>query len=75
MCWSFATINGRIGEIYFNKDKNGRIRFEGHSYVKRSDFTIPAELRALEKDIKKYKVIYRNKRYKFVKLTRQAKSA
>lgn len=66
MPWSFATINGRIGEIYFDKDKKGRIKFEGHCYVKRSDFTIPAELRALEKDIKKYKVVYRNKRYRFV---------
>lgn len=31
MNWCFAIINGKLGEIYFEKTKNGQIKFLGHS--------------------------------------------
>ena len=62
MGWSFATINNRSGEVYFNHNK-----IDGHCYVKRNHFTIKAELRAFDKETKNLIVIYRNKKYKLVR--------
>lgn len=64
MNWCFAIINKRIGEIYFEKAKNGQTKFLGHCYVKKEDFQIPEECRALEQDIKKVRITYRNGEYK-----------
>lgn len=66
MYWQFAIINNRLGEIYFKKTKTGKVTFQGHCYVKREDFTEKKELRALEEDIKKLKMTYRNKKYRVV---------
>jgi len=68
MSWSFAIINGKLGEIYFEKTKTGKIKFQGHCYVKREDFTEKEELAMLEEDIKKLKITYRNKKYRVVKI-------
>ena len=67
MNWSFAIINNRLGEIYFDRNKNGKIKFLGHCYVKWDDFKLKAELKAIDQDIKNAKFIYRNKKYKVVK--------
>ena len=66
MSWCFAKINNRMGEIYFDKDKNGQIKFSGHCYVKKGDFKIKAELNALEKETEKFKITYRNKKYTLI---------
>jgi hypothetical protein len=66
MFWCFATISSRIGEIYFERDKNGKAKISGHCFVKKEEFTVKEEIRALESDIKKFKVVYRNKKYKFI---------
>ena len=68
MSWSFAIINGKLGEIYFEKTKTGKIKLEGYCYVKREDFTEKEELAMLEEDIKKLKITYRNKKYRVVKI-------
>lgn len=67
MNWCFATINGRLGEIYFEKKKNGQTKFLGHCYVKKEDFKTKEELRALDEETKKFKIIYKNKQYKVIK--------
>lgn len=66
MCWCFATINNKPGEIYFDKNKNGRIKFLAHCYVKREDFKNREELKYFDKDIKNLKVVYKNKKYKAI---------
>ena len=64
--WNFAIINNRLGEIYFEEKKKGQIKFLGHCYVKREDFKTKQEQKCIDKDIKKIRIIYRNKKYKSV---------
>jgi len=65
MYWCFATINGRLGEIYFDK-KNGQAEISSHCYIKKEDFEIKEELHALDQESKKFKIVYRNKKYKII---------
>lgn len=37
MDWSFAIINGKLAEIYFEKRKD-KVKFLGHCYVKREEY-------------------------------------
>lgn len=67
MNWCFATINNKIGEIYFEKNKKGQTKLLGHCYVKREEFKSKQERKELEEDIKKFKIIYKNKKYKIIK--------
>lgn len=68
MCWNFAIINNRLGEIYYKKDKNGKVKFQGHCYVTKKEIEAMSkqEKRCMEADIKKGRIIYRNKKYKLV---------
>ena len=68
MTWCFAIINNRLGEIYFDKKKNGQIKFLGHCYVKKEEFKTKEEQCAIEEDIKKVKIIYKNKKYKLIRV-------
>lgn len=64
--WCFTIINGKLGEIYFRKNKNGQIKFLGHCYVKRKEFKTEQEQRCIDKDIKKTRIVYRGGRYKLI---------
>lgn len=61
--WSFALINGRLADIYFEAGK-GLAGISGHGYVKREWYKTKHEKRMLEADTKKYNLIYRNKKYR-----------
>jgi len=67
MYWSFAIINNKLAEIYFDKNKKGQPKFSGHCYVKKGDFKIKAELKAIDEDTAKYKFVYRKGEYRRVK--------
>jgi hypothetical protein len=67
MNWCFAIVNNKIGEIYFDRSKSGRVSISNHCYVGKSEFKNKEERKALEEDIKKFKVIYKNKKYKLIK--------
>ncbi len=70
MSWCFATINNKLGEIYFDKVRRGnnqRTIFKGHCYVKKSEFKTKEERRALERDITQYHISYRKGKYKLEK--------
>jgi len=69
MNWSYAIINNRIGEIYFNKDKEGRMELYGHCYVteEQKSQMCKEERKFMEENIKGGKIIYRNKKYKVIK--------
>lgn len=62
MCWSFAIINGKLAEVYFDNKKDGP-KFLGHCYVKRSDYTQKSELKQINHDIKTIKLRYYGKKY------------
>jgi len=52
--WSFAIVNGRLVEIYFEKG----IGFWAHCYVKRNEYS-KREQRMIDVDIKKFIFSYR----------------
>lgn len=62
MCWSFAIINGRLAEVYFDITKDGP-KFLGHCYVKRSDYTHKTELKQIDQDTKTARLRYYSKKY------------
>jgi hypothetical protein len=55
-----------LAEIYFNKKKNGKNKIFTHCFVKRKDFKTKKEQKWINEDIKKVKVIYKNKKYKLI---------
>ncbi|MDO8558959.1 MAG: hypothetical protein Q7R84_01375 [bacterium] len=56
--WCFATVNGRLAEIYF-KEKYG---IYGHCYVKRKEYS-KGEQKIIDSDIQKYSFTYRKGYY------------
>ncbi len=42
MNWSFALVNGKLAEVFFERQK-GELRFIGHCYVKESDYKTDKE--------------------------------
>ena len=63
MSWTFALINNRLAEIYFDR-KGKTIVIRGHCYVERSEFTTKREQKYIDVDIKKHMFSYRGKRYR-----------
>ena len=59
--WCFAIINGRLGEIYFNK--NGKSKIYGHCYIKQEEYS-KKEQKMICSDTKKYHFTWRNGVYK-----------
>lgn len=66
MSWSFAIVNNRLAEIFFDerKSKKEKINVWGHCYVKKEEYKTKQEQRWIEKDTKHVKVVYRNRKYK-----------
>jgi len=56
--WCFAIVNGRLAEIYFRK----KCGIYAHCYVKRAEFN-KGEQKMIDKDIEKYRFIYRGGYY------------
>lgn len=61
--WSFALINGRLADIYFEKGK-GLAGISGHGYVKREWYKTKHEKKMIAADIKKYNLTYRHEKYR-----------
>ena len=61
--WSFATVNGKLAEIYFEKSK-GELLFDGHCYVNRSEYKTKKEQKYIDQDTKVYNFIFRKGKYK-----------
>lgn len=68
MRWCFAIVNNKLAEIYFKKKKNGKNKIFAHCYIKREDFKTKKEQKQIFEDIKRVKVIYRNKKYKLISI-------
>ncbi len=62
MYWSFAIINNRLAEIYFER-KGRRVKFLGHGYVNASEFKTKTEKQAIAEDTKKVNLSYHNREY------------
>jgi len=59
----FALINGRLAEVYFDKTKKG-IKFLGHCYVEKSEYTTKREQKWIDEDLVKHRFSYRNNEYR-----------
>lgn len=62
MSWSFAKINGKLAEIFFEKNKKG-IKFDGHAWVKKSEYKTKKEQEYIKKDTIKVQLSYKNGKY------------
>ena len=62
MSQCFAIVNNRLAEIYFDKKKNGQTKIWGHCYVQKEDYKTKQEQKWFIRDIKRVKVMYRNKK-------------
>jgi hypothetical protein len=60
--WCFATINGRLGEIFF-ETAGGLSSIFAHCYVDRKEFKTKQEQEMIDTDIKRNRFTYRNKKY------------
>lgn len=64
--WSFAIVNGKLAEIFYDKMRNGDRKIQGHCYVKASAYKIKQEKRWIEKETRRMRFSFRNKKYKFL---------
>lgn len=65
MSWSFAKVNGRLAEVFFDREdseKDPKIR--GHCYVSASEYKTKKEKKWIKQDTEKYQFSYRNKVYR-----------
>ncbi len=63
MNWCFATVNGRLAEIFFEKKRNSA-SLMGHTYVKKGNYKTKYEKIWIEKDSNKFKLTYKKGIYK-----------
>jgi len=62
MSWSFAIINGRLAEIYFER-KKGKLFINAHCYVEAKEYKTAQEKAQIKQDTKMARFTYRNKKY------------
>lgn len=63
MGWCFAIVNGKLAELFFEKE-NGVIKMLGHAYVKESEHRTKREKLWIKRDTARYKFSYRKSKYK-----------
>ncbi len=67
MSWAFAIVNNRLAEIFFDtslRKKKKHSRVWGHCYVNKSEYKTKKEQKWIVDDTKKYRFVYRNKKYR-----------
>jgi hypothetical protein len=62
MNWCFAMVNGKLSEVYFEKDKKCKVF--GHCYVRLNEYKTKKEKNMIKADIKRCWFVYRKGRYK-----------
>jgi len=61
--WAFATINGRLAEFHFEVKKKKPVIL-GHCYVDKTEYKTKKEQKWIADDTKKYRFVWRNKKYR-----------
>lgn len=62
MSWSFAIINGRLAEIFFER-KRGKLFIDAHCYVNAEEYKTQKEKAWIKRDTQKNRFTYRKGRY------------
>lgn len=65
MSWSFGIVNNKLAEIFFENNK-GKRNILGHCYGGESEYKTKKEKRWIEEDIRKIRVVFRNRKYRFI---------
>ncbi len=66
MGWSFASINGRLAEIYFKEVKGKIPKIWGHCYVDKKSYKTKQEQVWIRVDTKRYRIVYKKGLYKHI---------
>ncbi|MEK7164439.1 MAG: hypothetical protein AAB779_00670 [Patescibacteria group bacterium] len=64
MNWSFAIVNNRLAEIFFDEKTK---KIFAHCYVDRKNYKTKQEQKTITEDIKKVRITWRNKKYIIIK--------
>ena len=64
MYWSFAILNGRLAEVFFDTLKGGKPKVHSHGYVKRTEYKTRHEKKMIDDDTKKNRLSYRKGKYR-----------
>src|SRR3989344_6267609 len=64
--WSFAIVNGKLAEIFYDKIGNSARRIDGHCYVKAGAYKTKQEEGWIKKDTQRMRFSFRNKKYAFL---------
>lgn len=75
MDWSFAIVNGKLSEIYYNKNKKGEMKFIGFCHVNKSDYKTKMEQKYILHDTAKFVFTFRNGVYKQLSNDRTTKTS
>lgn len=62
MSWSFAIINNKLAEVFYEK-KGKTITFLNHCYVKVNEYKTKKEQNYIKQDTKELKLTFRNQKY------------
>ena len=60
--WCFGIVNGRLAAVFYGENK----KIEAHCYVKKEDYKTKQEQKWIEKDTKRLRLVWRNKKYRVV---------
>jgi hypothetical protein len=60
--WSFAMVNNRLAEVYFDRKGRG-VHFWGHCFVDRDDFKTKKEQKEIEMDTRRVILSYKGGKY------------
>jgi hypothetical protein len=62
MSWSFALVNNRLAEIFFEKGKK-KAKIIGHCYVQEKEYKTKREKKQIKEDTARVRLVYRKERY------------
>lgn len=61
MTWSFAMVNGKLSEIFWDlKRDRKKQKVDAHCYVKRSEYKTKREQAMIDKDLEYYRFSWRH---------------
>lgn len=63
MSWSFAIVNGKLAEIYFD-GRGDKMKITSYCYVKKSEYKTKREQKWIREDTSHYRLSYRKGKYK-----------
>lgn len=64
MHWCFGLVNGRLAHVFFDIQKDGKKHVFAHSYINARELRSKREKEMMKSDVKKTRLLYRNRKYR-----------